>query len=177
MPQNQKTEAAELADLNELPHVTPAEHEFIRLLVHEGKTATAAYRESHPHEAADLSDSALWARSSRLRGDARIQEWVQALKAYGMARGLMTHEQYITDMQGLSARAEMAGNYGASVNAMREAGQAAGLKEQKIEVTHKTDATQLIEQLQALFGPQQARQAALGIGIVLEGEYTDSANE
>lgn len=169
MPQQKQTEQAQFIEEADLPKLSVPEYEFVRLLVHTGKSASEAYRQSH--DARGLSESAVWTRASRLRGDARIQEWEQALLEWGMTRGALTHEEYVRDMQALARRAERAGNYGAAVNAQDKAAKASGLYVERIEhITDTTDVESALAMIEQYGGQEARRRAELDMGIVREGD-------
>lgn len=169
MPQNQKTEAAQFIQERDLPNLSPSEYEFVRLLVHEGMTASKAYRQSH--DARAMTDSAVWSKACRLRGNARIQEWEQALLEWGMSRGLLEVEQATRDMIALARRAERSGNYGAAVNAQDKANKLQGLYVERVEhVTGGNEVEDALALIEQYGGVEARRRAELDLGIVREGE-------
>jgi len=168
MAQNQQTEPIKRTEFEELPQLSVAEFEFVRLIVHEGKTASEAYRKSH--DTAGMTDSAIWSKASRLRGTARIQEHESALLDWGMTKGILGHEEAGRKMSALAARAEKAGNYGAAVNAMDKVVKLSGhYVEQVRDISTESTVEDLLMGIEQLLGKEARDKAALELGVLESG--------
>ena len=140
--QNKRTESITL-ETDALPHLPDHEHEFLLLMMVEGRDATAAYRATHEISPTD-TPNAVYIRAYRLKGTERMQEWRSAYIRLGQFNALVSFEDHIKRMRELSEEARKAGNYGAAVNAEHHVGKALGHYVDKIEVTGRDSSAERI---------------------------------
>ena len=168
MAQNLKTEAIALPSLDELPQLTDAEQEFVRLIVQEGNSASDAFRKTHTTD--HMKPSTVWWYASQLKGSPKVEAWRKAMMAYSLHSGILQADEFVRDMLALAERAEAAGNYGAAVQARDKAAKVAGLHIERMEIKHISEATDVLESIGRLLGPEARKSAELelGVGVTLQ---------
>lgn len=120
--------------LSELPDLTDNQHKFVMALIGDSAlTASDAFRKAY--DTSNWSDEAIWVQASRLKAHPKVKLWLDAVRALQLKTGQVTLNSHLSDLEGLAARAEQSGNYGAAVNAKVSQGRAAGLYKDKIEMS------------------------------------------
>lgn len=120
--------------LAELPDLTESQYKFVMALIGDSSlSASDAFRKAYDTE--NWSPEAIWVQASRLKAHPKVKLWLDAIRALQLSKGSVTLDSHLSDLEGLSARAEASGNYGAAVNAKVSQGRAAGLYKEKIEMS------------------------------------------
>ena len=121
--QPEKANKINSIDLSQLPVLTEKQEKFARGLL-EGLSASDAYRAAY--DCSNSEDCTIWGNASRLKTDSRVLAWLKAARIAGLEQGVLSHMQFVNRLLELSAKAEEAGAYGAAIQAMTNAGKAAG---------------------------------------------------
>lgn len=120
--------------LAELPDLTENQYKFVMALIGDSSlSASDAFRRAY--DTSNWSDEAIWVQASRLKAHPKVKLWLDAIRALQLSKGSVTLDSHLSDLEGLSARAEASGNYGAAVNAKVSQGRAAGLYKEQIQMT------------------------------------------
>lgn len=134
--------------LAELPDLTDNQYKFVMALIGDSSlSASDAFRKAY--DTSNWSDEAIWVQASRLKAHPKVKLWLDAVRALQLKKGTVTLDSHLSDLEGLAARAELSGNYGAAVNAKVSQGRAAGLYKEKIEMSG-VDPKALVEEVKAV---------------------------
>lgn len=157
-------------DVDQLEDLTPQRHEFVQGILG-GKTQTQAYRDAF-NVAPDTLASSVTANASRLAADINVRSWLRLLRTQAMARGAVTLDGHLAELDSLKEEARATGNYGAAVKAEELRGKAAGvyLGDESGRLA-KVPAIQLIalvrEGIGGIEGEQAAQKLAKRLGVAL----------
>lgn len=166
MARDKTVEPAELVDAESLPVLTEKQFEFVRGIVAEGLSATAAYRQAY--DCANMANETIWANASRLFHDSKIVAWVEASRLALLHGGEYTVERHVAELEALRREARAAGNYGASVKATELQGKAMGLYVERVRNEGPSDAD-LLAHLRALgVSESEVRKVADRLGLTLD---------
>ena len=150
--QQKKTDPVEIPE--DLPDITDKQQEFVRQLL-EGKSASDAYRAAYSVE--NMSNEAIWVEASRVKNDPKVSLWLTKAKIGSFTRMTHTVETINERLEHLSHAAEVAGNYGAAVNATQAQAKLYGLMVDKVEDVTKPDTT-IDDKLAAILNEQPTEQ-------------------
>lgn len=120
--QNKKTAKTNI-DVSDLPDISAENQIFARELAC-GRSASDALRTSR--DCSKMQPNTLWSYASRLASDPKVRAWISAYRQAGIDRAVLDREQYIRMHLSLHDEAKQAGNFGASVQALKHAGDAMG---------------------------------------------------
>lgn len=134
-------------DLTQLPELTEKQEKFARLIL-DGMTAAEAYRKVYSVE--KMCDNSIWCEASKLKTHPKVSQWLQAARIAGLEQGAITHAQFVNRLLELSAKAETAGNWPAAVNALVNAGKAAGHLIERVEDMTPIETIKAREKLAAM---------------------------
>lgn len=153
-------------DVDDLEDLTPQRHEFVQGIL-AGKTQTQAYRDAY-NVGEDTLASSVTCVASRLAAEVDIRSWLRLLRTQAMARGTVTLEGHLAELERLKEIGIATGNIGAATKAEELRGKAAGVYlgdgEGKLA---KASAAQLIELIRQVLGEDVAEAAAKKLGIAL----------
>lgn len=90
-----------------------------------GKTQSDAYRDAYTAE--NMTPNSIWCEASKLRSSPKVAQWLDQLRRQGMARGAVTLDGHLAELESLKQQAKATGNYGAAVKAEELRGKAAGV--------------------------------------------------
>ena len=156
----------------DLPDISGPELSFCRLIVEKGLNNSDAYRRSFPDAG---TDSSVWSASSRLRGNARIQRWINHLKLQAGKAAECTLIDHMNELERLKNAAQAAGNFGAAVQAEQLRGKVAGHHIERIkDETERLDDKSLIASIEAILGKDIAEMAAFKLGVPRESDEQPS---
>lgn len=128
--QNQKTDTkAAFASLTE------KQRDFLVNYL-EGGDASAAYRKAY--DAENMSAGAIRVEACRLKQHPNIALILDSLAAEQLDKAKTNREEHLKELARLSARAELAGNYGAAIQAEIHRGKAVGLYAEKKDPNVRT---------------------------------------
>jgi len=161
MPQQKKTETTEA-----FKALSSEEQEWC-VLVSMGENNTDAYRKVYPDRAESWTDGALRVAAHRLSKKANVLLILDSMAEEQQERANVTLESHVSELGRLAKRAELAGNYGAAVNAEVNRGKAAGLYVERTADVTPTDPITLLTQL-AETCPEAAQALARKYGYELE---------
>lgn len=137
------------------------------VLVSTGVNNTDAYRQVYPDRGAEWTDGALRVAAHRLSKKANVLLILDSLAEEQRERAHVTLESHLDELGRLAKRAELAGNYGAAVNAEVNRGKVAGLYVERTADVTPADPLTLLSQL-AETCPEAAQALARKYGYELE---------
>lgn len=144
MPRQQMTEASGM-DISELPDLTPQQMKFVEGLA-VGMTASEAYRNAY--DCSNSGQNTVWVAASRLKANANVALWVEALQAAGFTKIAISRDDHLRELERLRNVAERSGNLGAAVQAEQLRGKVAGHYVEKVE--HHAGTPDTADRLRAL---------------------------
>ena len=156
--------AAEI-DLEQLEELTNQELTFVQGIL-AGKSQSDAFRESR--DCSEWSNNAIWVEASRLASKPKVRLWLTHFRRQAMARGTITLEGHLAELDRLKELSIATGNLGASVKAEELRGKAAGvyLGDESGKLA-KVPAAQLIEIVRQTVGDDIAEVFARKLGVTL----------
>lgn len=163
MPQNQKTDAFNIGELEEL---SEADNKFVLGLL-QGLSATDALRQSR--DCSNMKPETVYSYASRLRHDSKIGAWLLAARTANLGTARVTLDSHLQELERLREMAASTGNYGAAVNAEVSRGKAAGHYVEKFEDVTR-DPLAALQEL-AKIAPDAAKALAQEHGIQLESVH------
>ena len=160
MAQQQKTDSrAAFEDL------TPQEQEFILALTVDKLSAGKSYAKAF--NAHHWTPGALRVAGCRLKQKANVALTLAALTAENHDAATLSLEEHLTELDRLSKAAELAGNYGAAVQAQQLRGKAIGLYIERSEDVTDRKPQDLVDKL-AEISPELAAVIARDMGVKQE---------
>ena len=161
MPQQKKSDTTEA-----FKALSSEEQEWC-VLVATGENKTDAYRKVYPDRGESWTPGALRVAAHRLSKRANVLLILDSLAEEQQERANVTFESHISELSRLAKRAELAGNYGAAVNAEVNRGKAAGLYVERTADVTPTDPLQTLMEL-AKISPEAAEALAKQYGYEWE---------
>lgn len=161
MPQNKKTKAAPVANIDELPELNENEQVFVQWIV-AGKPLREAYKLAYGAEG--YSEASLRVRASRKAGETNIRQHVAFHQQLGMANALLTRDDWVEHTLAAAYRAEASGNHGAAMTGRIAVGKALGFQADQTEDITPRDPFEILERI-AKTSPDLAAQLAKDKGI------------
>lgn len=156
MAQQKKTDTSEA-----FAELTEKQQNFV-INVTTGMNKAEAYRAAY--DAENMSPAAIRVAACRLAQQPNVSLILDALAAEKYDAARLTLEEHLGELDRLSKRAELAGNYGAAVQAQQLRGKAIGLYVERHEDVTETDPVAALERI-AEFAPDLAAQLAKSRGI------------
>lgn len=160
--------AAEI-DVEDLDILSPKEFQFVHGLL-AGKTQTQAFRDSR--DTSNWTDNSIWCEASKLASSPKVRQWLEQFRRQAMARGTVTLDGHLAELEKGKAYALATGNIGAWVKAEELRGKAAGvyLGDDQGRLA-KVPAAQLIaivrEGIGGIEGEEAAQKLAKRLGVTL----------
>ncbi len=144
-----------------LPELTANQMAFVHGIV-AGKTASDAYRIAYDCE--NSTANTIWSAASKLRADAKVAQWIDAVKAAGFGRVSCSFDEHMTELARLRGIAERSGNIGAAVQAEQLRGKVAGHYVDKVQDVTPHDPIATLREI-AQLKPEYAAELAAQAGI------------
>ena len=161
MPQQKKTETTEA-----FTSLSPEEREFVVSLAM-GMGKTEAYRKAYPDRSQEWTDGSLRVAAHRLSRRANVLLILDSMAEEQQERANLSFDTHIDELARLSKRAELAGNFGAAVNAEVNRGKAAGLYVERTADVTPLDPLAVLTEM-AKSDPELAKLMAERYGYDLE---------
>jgi len=154
---------APAVEVEKLEDLTNQQLSFVEGII-AGKTLTQAYREAY--DTSNMLITSVHCEASKLRAHPKISQWVSLIKRQAMARGTVTLEGHLAELESLKEEARSTGNYGAAVKAEELRGKAAGvyLGDDTGKLA-KVPAEQLVEIVRQTVGNDAAEIFAKKLGV------------
>ncbi len=148
-----------------LEHLTNQQLSFVQGIL-AGKTQSDAYRDAY--DTSNMLATSVHCEASKLRSHPKISQWISLGRRQAMARGTITLEGHLAELESLKEEARSTGNYGAAVKAEELRGKAAGvyLGDESGKLA-KVPAAQLIEIVRQTVGDDIAQVFAHKLGVTL----------
>lgn len=152
-------------DTEKLEDLTNQQLNFVQGIL-AGKTQSDAYRDAY--DTSNMLPATVHAEASRLRANRKLAAWISLGRRQAMARGTITLESHLAELESLKEEARSTGNYGAAVKAEELRGKAAGvyLGDESGKLA-KVPAAQLIEMVRGMIGDEAAQTLASKLGVTL----------
>ena len=161
MARRKITEGSEI-DASHLPDLTSSQLKFVEGIL-SGKTASDAYRASHPNST--MTGNSLWVEASRLRSNPNVALWLAEARKAHLGSAVLTKDQHLQELERLREIALKEGNIGAAVQAEQIRGKVAGHHIERIQdVTGEGDAIATLKQIEKI-SPDLAASLAAQHGI------------
>lgn len=167
MPRQKLTRGtAELAE--GLPRLTSKQERYVRARLG-GKNNHEAIRIAC--DTSKWSKESVWREAAKLESHPKIQQWLMSLRAAAVEEGLYGLQEHLQELTALKQAAEEAGNFGAAASCVQAKGKALGLyvERSEVSVTKDADLFALLDQVEALAGPEARGRAARKLGVEDEG--------
>lgn len=163
MPQNEKPKGS-IAD--DLPDLTASQAGFVQDIL-SGMTASDAYR--HNYDVQTDKPESVWRMAIAVRNNVKVQSWIAAARREKLTQATYTIDDHIKELDATIQEFKSAGAMSAAGNLLQAKGKAIGayLDRTRDESPHNSD-TDLISNLQALFGKDLALEAARRLGYDVE---------
>ena len=146
---------------DELPPLTPKQQAFIHALL-EGKNASDAYRCAYSCK--NMSKSAVWVESSRLRSSTKVALWLRHFQRIWSDRARVTMESHLAELARARELAIDHGQISAGVQAEHYRGKAAGLYEDRLQLAGGPSDFELIKAIEDTLGKELAEEIATALG-------------
>jgi hypothetical protein len=157
MARRKITKTSDLADLaSDLPDLTDQQMTFVRGLL-EGLTGTEAYRRAYGCEG--WASNSIWCSASKLRADAKVQQWLSAARIAELGNTKVTLDQHVRRLDRLQELAIKTGNLGAAVQTEQLIGKVQGHYIERLELDISSEPTAALDQISKL-APDLARKLA-----------------
>jgi hypothetical protein len=149
-------------DKKSLPRLTAKQQKFTNALL-EGKTAAEAYRAAY--NSSNMKARTVWAEASRLRANPKVAAWLEHFQRIGMQTARVTIESHLAVLARTREEAIASGRIAAAVQAEHYRAKAAGLFENRRDLTNQMSDAELLRTTQSVFGSE----IATAIGAALKG--------
>lgn len=161
MAQQQKTEGAEIPDIEALEPLSPQEEKFVETLAQTGNN-TEAYRAAYGAEG--YSPPALHVKACKKAAQAKIQAHLRVLRRVGLDKAGLSLKERVEDERAFMQRCEDAGNFGAAGAARDRINKLLGLYVEKRQEVPAEDPRTTLDEI-ARINPDYARKLAEQEGI------------
>lgn len=156
-----------MMEIGNLPPLPNNQQDFVELIAN-GVSPIEAYRAVQTqyspnckHNTGNVSYSA-----TRMLKHPGVQTWLRAMREAGCENGIITIQNHISELERLKNLCIENKNFGAAVRAEELRGKTAGLYVDRIDITQRTDSTDLLERVGKMFGEDFKKVASEKLGIV-----------
>lgn len=161
---SKRQKLTERQDLPPLPH---NQQQFVELIAN-GVSPQEAYRAVQKEHApgSNHKDDNISSGATRMMGYPAVRAWLRAMREAGCENGIITIQSHISELERLKNLCIENKNFGAAVRAEELRGKTAGLYVDRIDITQRTDSTDLLERVGKMFGEDFKKVASEKLGIV-----------
>ena len=153
-------------EAEELPILTPKQEAFVHALL-KGETASDAYRAAY--NASRMTDRTIWAEASRLRAHPKVSAWLRHSQRMGLETARLTRESHLAELARAREEAIASGQISTAVQAEHHRGKAAGLYEDRFNISASISDADLVKAIENLLGKEIAKAIGTKLGVCEEG--------
>ena len=156
----------------DLPKLTESQMGFVHSIM-AGKSASQAYRENY--NCADSSPNTISGNACRTFHHPKIKKWLSAAAQAQLGNAVLTRDNHLRQMERLRELAVDTGDLKSAVKAEEVRGYVAGLRVERVEITHN-DPAAILQQIRAInpkIAEQLANQYGMNVAPIIEHEPTE----